>query len=206
MAARAKTPPMGRSRDAGAFTGAWSAESFGKSLPAAAARRSFDSHIFAIAGTNHMRKTTMRLSSKFRAALIGMSALAGMSSALTGAARADEGTIQFRVVKAGFIVGGSGGSGTLFFHGRRYPISIGGISYGFLIGASETNFRGRVSNIRRPSDVAGVYAAGGAGAAIGAGAQAIVLTNQNGAVLALSGRQVGLQVNADLSGLAISLR
>ena len=35
---------------------------------------------------------------------------------------------------------------------------------------------------------------------------AIVLTNQKGAILELSGRQVGLMVNADLSGLAITLR
>ena len=41
---------------------------------------------------------------------------------------------------------------------------------------------------------------------LAAGARAIILTNQNGAVLELSGRQVGLMANADLSGLAISLK
>jgi hypothetical protein len=33
-----------------------------------------------------------------------------------------------------------------------------------------------------------------------------VLANQKGAVLELSGHQVGLMANADLSGLAITLR
>jgi hypothetical protein len=51
-----------------------------------------------------------------------------------------------------------------------------------------------------------VYAAAGAGLAIGGGARAIVLTNQKGAVLELSGHQVGLIANVDLSGLAITLR
>jgi hypothetical protein len=37
-------------------------------------------------------------------------------------------------------------------------------------------------------------------------ARAIVLTNQKGAVLELSGRQVGLMANVDLSGLAITLK
>ena len=83
---------------------------------------------------------------------------------------------------------------------------IGGISYGIVFGASQTDLRGRVRNIRRPSDVAGVYGAAGAGLAVGRGASAIVLTNQNGAILELSGRQVGLIANADLSGLAISMR
>ena len=39
-----------------------------------------------------------------------------------------------------------------------------------------------------------------------AAARAIMLTNQKGAVLELAGRQVGLMANADLSGLAITLR
>jgi hypothetical protein len=149
----------------------------------------------------------MSMSSGIRAALIGLTALAGLGVASTAPALADSGTIRFNVVKAGFILGGSGGSGTLTFQGRSYPISIGGISYGFTFGASDTEFRGTVRNIRRPSDVAGVYGAAAAGAALGAaGAQAIVLTNQNGAVLALSGRQVGAIVSADLNGLALSMR
>jgi hypothetical protein len=147
--------------------------------------------------------STMQLSSRFRAVLIALTvAIAGLSSA----ARADSGTISFQVLKGGWVIGASGGSGTLTFHGQRFPISIGGLSYGFVFGASKTYFRGTVSNISSPYDVAGIYGAAGAGAAIGAGAQAIVLTNEKGAVLSLTGQQVGLQINADLSGLSISVR
>ena len=146
----------------------------------------------------------MRLSSGFRAALVA--ALAFVGVALSSSAFADSGSISFKVIKAGFVVGGSGGSGTLTFQGRSYPIGIGGISYGFTFGASETRFHGTVSNIHRASDVAGVYAAGNVGAAIGRGAQAIVLTNQNGAVLTLTGKSVGAIVSADLNGLALTLK
>ena len=85
-------------------------------------------------------------------------------------------------------------------------MSIGGLSYGFTFGGSQTNLSGRVSNIYRPSDVAGVYGAAGAGATVIRGPQAIVLTNQKGALLELSGRQTGLMVNLDLSGMALSLK
>ncbi len=146
----------------------------------------------------------MRLSSGFRASLIGLAALAGAS--LSSAAQADGGTIRINVVKAGWIIGGNGGSGTLTFHGRQYRLAIGGIDYGFVFGASQTYLSGRVSNIRSPGDVAGVYGAAGAGLVVGRGARAIVLTNQKGAILELSGRQVGLMANADLSGLAITLK
>jgi len=134
--------------------------------------------------------------------VLAVALMAGLSSA----AYADSGTIRISVLKGGWFIGASGGSGTLTFHGRRYPLSIGGLSAGFVFGASKTDLVGTVSNIRRPSDVAGVYGAAGAGAAVGPGVSAIVLTNEKGAVLTMQGRQAGLMVNADLSGLAISLR
>jgi hypothetical protein len=146
----------------------------------------------------------MRISSVFRAGLIALMAMVGASA--SSVAHADSGTIRISVVKGGWFIGASGGSGTLTFHGRRYPLSIGGLSAGLVFGASQTYLSGRVSHINGPSDVEGVYGAGGAGAAVGIGVRAIVLTNAKGAVLELSGRQTGLMVNADLSGLAISLR
>lgn len=118
---------------------------------------------------------------------------------------ADSGYVTLTIYKAGWIIGGSGGSGTLKFRGRTYGLSTGGLDYGLVFGGSKTVLRGRVRNINRPSDVAGVYGAAGAGLAVGGGARAIVLTNQKGAILELSGNQVGLLANLDLSGLAITL-
>ncbi len=146
----------------------------------------------------------MRMSHLIRAGLIALTAVAGAS--VSSAVYADSGSVSIRIVKAGFVIGGSAGSGTLTFHGRRYPLSIGGLSYGFTFGASETRFHGTVTNIRRPSDIAGVYGQAGAGAAAVRGAQGVVLTNQNGAVLTLAGVQSGLIVSADLSGLVLSLK
>jgi hypothetical protein len=142
--------------------------------------------------------------SRFRTSLIGLIAILGASVPSTS--YADGGTVRISVLKAGWFIGGSGGRGTLTFHGRRHPLSIGGLSAGLVFGASETHFVGTVSNIFSPADVAGVYGAAGAGAALVAGAGAIVLKNDKGAVLSLSGRQVGLIANVDLSGMAISLR
>jgi hypothetical protein len=141
---------------------------------------------------------------RFRTALIALIAM--VVASVSSLAHADEGWIRIRVVKGGWFIGASGGGGTLTFHGQRYPLAIGGLSAGLVFGAAETWLQGRVSNIYRPSDVAGVYGAGGAGLAVGRGVGAIVLTNEKGAVLELSGRQLGLMANADFSGLGISLR
>ena len=144
----------------------------------------------------------MRLPSAIRTVLIALVVFVGLSPA----SYADDGTVRLTIYKAGWIIGGSGGSGALYFHGRYYPLSTGGLDYGLVFGGSKTVLHGRVSNIYRPSDVAGVYGAAGAGLAVGTGARAIVLTNQKGAVLELSGYQTGLMANADLSGLAITMR
>lgn len=136
------------------------------------------------------------------AALAAFVALIGSAAS----AVADSGWVTLTIYKGGWIIGGSAGSGTLEFHGRTYGLTTGGLDYGLVFGGSKTVLRGRVTNIWRPSDIEGVYGAAGAGLAVGGGARAIVLTNQKGAVLQLSGRQVGLMANADLSGLAITLK
>ena len=143
----------------------------------------------------------MKMSSAFRAVLIALAVFAGLSTA-----RADEGYVQLTIYKGGWIIGGNGGGGVLDFHGRRYALSIGGIDYGLVFGGSKAYLRGVVHNIWRPSDIAGVYAAGGAGIVVGGGVRGIALTNARGVVLELSGSQFGLMANADLSGLAISMR
>ena len=147
----------------------------------------------------------MRLLRSVRSGLIALIAIAG-ASLVASSAWADSGSMSIHIVKGGFMIGASAGSGTLTFHGRRYALDIGGISGGLVIGAAKANLWGTVSHISRPSDVSGVYAAAGAGAAGIKGKRVIVLTNEKGAVLQLQGNQTGLMVNVDFSGMAISLK
>jgi hypothetical protein len=135
-------------------------------------------------------------------------AAAVMLLALTGASTksfAQTGHVRLHIVKAGFIVGVGGGSGTLTFHGRRYRLNVGGIGIGSL-GVAGVDLVGTASNLRSASDIAGTYGAAGAGATFVAGAQAVTLQNERGVVLRLSGPQVGFQVSLGLAGMTLSLR
>src|SRR6516164_943801 len=119
--------------------------------------------------------------------------------------RAQTGTVRLHIVKAGFIVGVGGGSGTLIYKGRSYRLSLGGIGIGSL-GVAAVDLVGTAHNLHRPSDIAGTYGAAGAGATFVGGAQVARLQNGRGVILEVRGVQVGLQVSLGLAGMTIALR
>ena len=145
-----------------------------------------------------------RIANALRGSLVAL-AMAIMSVS-AGPGWAATGTVHVEIAKAGFIVGVGGGRGTLVFQGRRYPLSVGGLSFGATIGASKAELVGHAYNQPRPSDIAGTYTAVGGGVAAGGGASVIRLQNAKGVVLDLRGRTIGLELNANVSGVEIGLR
>jgi len=144
-----------------------------------------------------------------RAALRLMGAVVGLVTfaafSLPQAAQAETGSVRIKVTKAGFIIGVGGGSGTLTFHGKTYPLRISGVSLG-MIGVSSADLVGRARNLRRASDIAGSYTAVGAGLAIAGGASTARMQNANGVILEVRGTKVGFSASLDLSGLTISMQ
>ncbi|MGA9054160.1 MAG: hypothetical protein WCC80_05095 [Pseudolabrys sp.] len=139
---------------------------------------------------------------KFAAVIL---AAAIMLISLAPPSYAESGTVRLRITRAGFIVGAGGGTGTLVFHGRTYPLSVGGLSVG-TFGAATADVVGRAFNLRRAQDIVGTYTAVGAGVAIAGGATAARLRNQNGVVIEVRGRQIGLEASLNLSGMSVAMR
>jgi hypothetical protein len=139
---------------------------------------------------------------KFAAVIL---AAAVMLISLAPPSYAESGTVRLRITRAGFIVGAGGGTGTLVFHGRTYPLSVGGLSVG-TFGAATADVVGRAFNLRRAQDIVGTYTAVGAGVAIAGGATAARLRNQNGVVIEVRGRQIGLEASLNLSGMSVAMR
>jgi len=126
--------------------------------------------------------------------------------AFAGSANAGTGAVHMVVSRVGFILGGGGGSGTLRFNGHRYSLHVSGVSFGATIGVSRTEYNGRALHLKTASDIAGTYTALGGGAALAAGAGAVILQNGKGVVLELTGAKVGFEASLAISGLVISLR
>ena len=136
---------------------------------------------------------------------LALLAAAIMAAALSPSAFADSGTVRLTISKAGFIVGVGGGSGTLIFHGKSYPLKVGGLSVG-TIGAAQAQLVGHARNLHNPEDIAGAYSAVTASVAVAGGGKVATLQNAKGVILELRGKQVGFELSAALSGLEISLR
>jgi lipid-binding SYLF domain-containing protein len=147
--------------------------------------------------------------STFRRSFISAAAtliVAAGAMLFANVATAADGTIDLTLYKAGFIVGGSGGSGTLNFKGKQYPVDIGGVSLGATIGVSKAELIGEVFNMKQPSDIEGTYTAGQASVAVAGGSKIAELKNSKGVVLKVKGKQIGLEFALDLSGMQISLK
>jgi hypothetical protein len=133
------------------------------------------------------------------AAAIGLTAVV---LAISAPAYARSGAVHIKVIKAGFIVGGSGGSGTLTFNKRTYRLKVGGITLG-TVGVAEADLIGRANHLRRAADIVGTYQTIGAGVAVVGGATVVRLQNGNDVVLELRGAQEGLEATLGLGGLTI---
>jgi hypothetical protein len=148
--------------------------------------------------------TMVRFIHMMKIGVVAMTAAVMLVSA-TSQSQADTGRIHAKILKAGFIVGLGGGNGTLTYHGRKYPLSFGGISAG-TIGVAGVELVGMASHLRSPEDVAGAYSAVGAGVALVGGAKVARLQNAKGVVIELHGVQIGFDLSLNLSGLTIAMR
>ncbi len=114
------------------------------------------------------------------------------------------GTVQMSAVQAAYIGSGTAGNGTLYFGGRSYPFTVGGLGVGG-IGASTIEAEGEVYSLRNARDFAGSYAQGRYGFALGnmSGGD-LWLKNENGVVLHLHAKRTGLMLSLGGDVMVIS--
>jgi hypothetical protein len=136
-----------------------------------------------------------------------MLALAGVLAAPAGLAHAQkpDAKIEFSGGEVAFILGVHWGGGTLIYHGRRYPLRVGGLKLGS-IGGSSYNAVGEVYHLRNVKDIEGTYGAANVSATAGAGAGAIDMTNGNGVEIRARSSHSGLQLTVAASGVDIRLK
>lgn len=115
------------------------------------------------------------------------------------------GTVSIDMTSVAVGIGFSSGSGVLRFSGQRYLFKIDGLSVGN-VGIASISAVGNVYNLTNASQLAGNYAALGAGITLAGGAAGLTMQNQNGVIINLSAVQQGVQLNIGPQGFTITLR
>ena len=102
-------------------------------------------------------------------------------------------------------IGVSWGDGKLTFQGKDHVFDVKGLSV-IDLGVSKVTATGEVFNLKKLSDFNGNYVAGSAGATVGGGAGAVIMRNQNGVVMKLTGVGQGIQLTLAGSGVDVALK
>ena len=119
-------------------------------------------------------------------------------------AQVPDGTIELSGGKIAAGIGYSWGSGTLIFQGKRYPLTVSGISLGS-VGVNEYAASGTVAGLSSPQDINGIFTRIGTGLTLGGGADIAAMRNENGVTIQLASTTEGLNVSLAVTGMKISI-
>jgi hypothetical protein len=120
--------------------------------------------------------------------------------------RVKSGTVYIEQIQLAFIGSGGAGDGTLFFHGRTYRFSVGGLGVGGF-GVSKMEATGEVYNLKELSQFPGAYGAARYGAAFGdQGGGELWLQNPQGVLMSLKTKREGLAVSLGADAMIIKFK
>jgi len=131
--------------------------------------------------------------------------LAFVVTAITWAQGDTSGRVSIEAETIAVGIGATRGTGTLTYQGKEYAFTVKGVSL-LDIGVSKVQAKGEVADLKKVEDFEGTYASVAAGGAMGSGAGAAVLTNQNGVKMVLTATGEGVRFTTAKGGLEITLK
>jgi len=143
-------------------------------------------------------------------ALAALLSVAGCSSSTKVGPEAVAGltpdaTVDMQQVQVAYLASGGGGSGSLYYRGRAYPFSVGGLGVGG-IGASTITAVGEVYKLKDLASFPGAYAEARYGFAFGdKSAGDLWLQNEAGVILHLKAHREGLMLSLGGDAVVISM-
>jgi len=119
---------------------------------------------------------------------------------------APDGTVDMNEVQVAYIGNAGGENGTLFYRGRAYPFTIGGLGVGG-IGASTVDAEGEVYKMRNLSQFAGSYAQASYGFVVGnTSGGDLWMQNEAGVIMHLKAKRTGLMLSLGGDAIVISMK
>jgi hypothetical protein len=127
------------------------------------------------------------------------------ASAALASGEKPSGTVSIELKSVAVGIGGEWGHGVLTFQGKEYKFKMNGFSV-IDVGVSTISATGHVYHLKNVSDFAGTYSAAEAGIAVGAGAGASTMKNQNGVVMSLKSTKTGIKFKLAAEGVKIEMK
>lgn len=146
----------------------------------------------------------VRITSKLMCLLCMGVGLLSLAQPAPASAALTDGRIELSGGKVAAGVGYTWGSGTLYFDGKKYPLTVSGVSLG-TAGVNEYSATGTITGMNRPQDINGIFSAVGTGLTLGGGASVAAMTNENGVTIQLDSTTEGLSATLAVKGIQISL-
>jgi hypothetical protein len=141
--------------------------------------------------------------------LFGVITIALVSLCLVSVVQAEDakpvGTVTIDTKAIAIGVGYSWGGGVLSFEGNDYPFEVKGLSI-IDVGVSNVSAVGDVYKLEKVEDFAGTFSAAEAGIALGGGAGAQIMENQNGVLIKLTSTKQGVQLKLAPEGLSVKMK
>ncbi len=152
--------------------------------------------LYSVGMTGYAFIAILSLASCSSSVKVGPNAVAGLTP---------DGTVDMEQVQVAYIGSAGGGSGTLFYHGGRYPFKIGGLGIGG-IGASTISASGTVYKLTQLANFPGTYAQARYGFAFGNKSSGdLWLQNESGVILDLKAKRTGLMLTLGGDAVVISM-
>jgi hypothetical protein len=148
---------------------------------------------------------SVTLAALVRAAACSSQAVKLRPDAVAG--KVPDGRVEMREEQVAYIGSGSGsgGGGMLYYKGRRYPYTIGGIGIGG-IGASSIDAEGEIYNLPDVSMFPGTYGQARYGFALGTESGGdLWMQNEQGVIMHLKARRTGLMLSLGGDAMIISM-
>ncbi len=143
---------------------------------------------------------------KMTGAVLLTTTLLASGLALAAGAKQPVGKVTIAERQFGLLLGGSTGSGTLTFQGKKYPFKIKGLSAGANVGISKMSATGAVYDLKQVSQFPGTYTKFESSIALGGGVGGLHLKNEHGVIMNLRSRTKGLDLNiGNMSGMTVTM-
>ena len=137
-------------------------------------------------------------------AILAMGSSVLLAQPVSASDQAPDGVIELSGGSVAAGIGFSWGSGFLIFQGKRYPLSVSGLSLAS-VGVTDYTAAGQVTGLRTAQDINGVYTSVAAGATLGGGGNIAAMKNQNRVVIQMTSTTAGLSLTFAAEGVKISL-